>query len=194
MSYKIRSDVNAVSQIKVQNKNTGLSITDNQGNTYNSNSSGEITFPVLTTDEVNYITQELPLSQYGELYDTTSLNITATSFTLNFNRIVPMFMSGRLHKIPVSSVTVNSVSTNTTMYVYAMLDLGVPKYDVQSTEQPETETTMFIGTILVTSTGITTINVNRVSRFGIYRPSVTKIGSGFPVSTGVPNGTASITW
>lgn len=195
MSYKFRADVNTASQVKVQGKNTGLSITSGSGDVYNTNSAGEITFPVLTTDDVDYITLELPLSQYGELYDNTSLGITNSGLVLNFTRIVPLFMAGIYYKVPVQSITLQAPPSGTYTYnVYVELELGVPKYSVSRAEGVENEIRMFIGTAVVSTTTVTTINVNRVSRFGTYRPSEIQKGSSFPVSTGHPSTTGSINW
>ncbi|WP_416469719.1 hypothetical protein [Salmonella enterica] len=195
MSMKYITDVNAASQIKVQNKNTGLSITAGTGQVFNTNSSGEITFPVLTTDDVNYITSELPLSQYGELYDDNSLNITATGFNLTFNREIPLFMSGKYFKVPLQSIPLAPPSGGSyTYYIYVRLVLGEPIYTALRSEGQETETSMFIGTAIVSTTGITNINVNRVSRFNIYRPNVTQKGASFPVSTGHPAQSGTINW
>lgn len=195
MSYKFRSDVNTASQIKVQGKNTGLSITSGSGDVYNTNSAGEITFPVLTTDDVDYITLELPLSQYGELYDNISLGITNTGFTLNFTREVPLFMAGIYFKAPVQSIPLPPPASGTyTYFVYVELELGVPMYSVSRAEGVENEIRMYIGSVTVSTTTITAINVNRVSRFGTYRPSTTQKGSSFPVSTGHPSQTGTINW
>lgn len=195
MSYKFRTDVNTATQVKVQGKNTGLSITSGSGDVYNTNSTGEITFPVLTTDDVDYITLELPLSQYGELYDNSSLGITSTGLNLNFTRIVPMFMAGIYYKVPTQTITLASAPSGTYTYnIYVGLELGVPLYSASRAENVENEIQMFIGTVTVSTSSITSINVNRVSRFGTYRPSTTQKGSSFPVSTGHPSQTGTINW
>lgn len=195
MPLQYRTDVNAAGQIKVQNKTTGVSITSGNGQVYSTTSSGAITFPVLTTDDVDYITLELPLSQFGELYENTSLNITSTGLVLKFNRIIPLFMSGIYYDVPVQNITAQAATSGTaTYYVYVKLELGAPKYFISRTEGVENEITMFIGTITVSTTTITAININKVSRFGTYRPSTTQKGSSFPVSTGHPSQTGSINW
>lgn len=195
MPLKYRTDVNAAGQIVVQGNTTGLTITSGNGQVYPTTTDGAITFPVLTTDDVDYITLELPLSQFGELYENTSLNITNTGLSLRFNRSIPLFMSGIYYDVPVQNITVPAASSGTmTYYVYVNLELGTPGYFISSTEGVENEITMFIGTINVSTTTITSININKVSRFGTYRPSTTNKGSSFPVSTGHPAQTGTINW
>lgn len=195
MSYKFRTDVSTASQIKVQGKNTGLSITSGSGEVFNTDKNGEITFPLLTTDDVDYITHELPLSQYGELYENTSLDITASGFNLVFNREIPLFMSGTFFKIPTQSIPLPPPAIGTyTYYIHVELNLGIPSYTAKRNESPEDTINMLIGTVTVSTTGITNINVNKVSRFNIYRPSTTQIGAAFPVSTGNPAQSGTINW
>lgn len=195
MSYKLISDVDLATQAKVQNKNSGLTITSGTGEVFNTTSTGEITFPLLTKDDVDYITLELPLSQYGELYDTIPLDITNTGLNLNFNREVPLFMGGIYFKIPVQTITLSAPPSGTYNYfIYAVLDLGKPMYIAQRTEGLENEISMYIGNVVVSSSTITSINVNRVSRFGTYRPSENQQGSAFPVSTGHPAQAGTINW
>lgn len=195
MAYKFISDVDLTAQAKVQGKNSGLTITSGTGEVYNTTSAGEITFPLLDKDDVDYITLELPLSQYGELYDNTALNITSSGLNLMFNREVPLFMGGIYFKIPTQTIPLQAPASGTYNYfIYVVLDLGKPTYIAQRAEGLENEISMYIGNVVVSSSAITFINVNRVSRFGTYRPSVNQQGSAFPVSTGHPAQTGTINW
>lgn len=195
MALKFRTDVSTASQIIVQSKNTGLTITDGTGKIYSTTSAGEITFPLLTTDDVDYITHELPLSQFGEIYNPPALNITSVSTDLKFNRVIPLFMGGNLHQVQTQTIPIPPTATGTkTYYVYVKLVLGTPAYYVYPSEQQESDVSMFIGTVVVGTGTITAINVNTVSRFSIYRPSVIQKGAAFPVSTGNPTQTGTINW
>lgn len=195
MAYIIRSDIEAMTTIKSRGLDTGLSLTDINDVSYATDVNGECTFPVLTSDEIDYIMNGLPLSQYGELYDSTSLGVTFSGYDLKFGRIVPAFIGGHLYDYPVSTVKAKTVTSGTqTQYVYATLVLGVPLYEISATAIAETQIQMFIGTITVGTAGITAANIERVSRFSTYRPSTTQKGSSFPVSTGNPAQTGSIGW
>lgn len=195
MAYIIRSDIEAMSQIVVQGKNTGLSISDINDVSYQTDVNGECTFPLLTKDEVDSIVNGLPLSQYGELYDVSSLSITSSGYSLRFNRKIPAFIGGYLYDYPIVAVTAPTVASGTqTQYVYASLVLGEPIYRISTSQLQESQILMFIGTITVGTAGITAINIERVSRFNTYRPSTTQKGSAFPVSTGNPTQTGTIGW
>ncbi|AIT14390.1 hypothetical protein [Escherichia coli] len=195
MAFKIRADLKAMQQVTVQGKSTGLGVLGNNMTYYPTNSNGECTFPSITKDEVNFIVNGLPLTQYGELYDDASLNITSSGYSLTFNRQIPSFIGGYLYKFPAVSIFASTVSSGTqTQYVYATLVLGEPIYKISPTQIQESEIIMFIGTLTVGTSGITNININKVSRFSTYRPSVTQKGSSFPVSTGKPSETGTIGW
>ncbi|AXC38783.1 UNVERIFIED_ORG: hypothetical protein [Escherichia phage CMSTMSU] len=131
--------------------------------------------PLLTKDEVDSIVNGLPLSQYGELYDVSSLSITSSGYSLRFNREIPAFIGGYLYNYPVVAVTAPTVASGTqTQYVYATLVLGEPIYRISTSQLQESQIIMFIGTITVGTSGITAINIERVSRFNTYRPSTTQ--------------------
>lgn len=196
MAFVIKAHVNAAKNIVVQNKNTGLSITTNTG-TYYANTNGAITVPLVTKDDANYILRELPLSQFGDLYDSSSFNITSNGFVLTFNKAIPMFMAGVLTYMPIASYNLalyNTPATNQTFCVYVKLDQGEPTYDFSVREQSETEVCMFVGKITTNATQVTSNSISKVSRFSTYRPSITKIGAAFPVSTGNPAQTGTINW
>lgn len=195
MAYKIRSDVETMTQVTVQGKSTGLSVTDHENKTYQTDINGECTFPVLTTDDVNYIINELPLSQYGEIYENTSLAIQSSGYNLTFTRPIPALLGGLLYTFPATTVVAPTVASGTqTQYVYATLVLGEPQYKISATQLTETYIDMFIGTLTVGTAGISAININKVSRFSTYRPSVTQKGSAIPVSTGNPAQAGTIGW
>lgn len=196
MSFKIKADVNTAKNVVVQNKNTGLSITTQSGDVYNTDGSGRIVVPVADKDYTNYIVREFPLSQYGELYDNANLNISSTGFVLNFNREVSVFIGGLYDMVPVQSLNlnVNNNAANKTINIYVQLELGVPSYHFNISEEGETPTNMFIGKVTTNGSAITNININAVSRFSVYRASATNIGGAFPVSSGHPTQTGTINW
>ncbi|UTS53817.1 hypothetical protein UES1_450 [Escherichia phage UE-S1] len=195
MAYKIRADLKAMEQVTVQGKRTGLGVLGNNMTYYPTNSDGECTFPSITKDDIDFIVNGFPITQYGELYDNENLNITSSGNKLTFNREIPSFIGGYLYKFPAVSVFASPVTSGTqTQYVYATLVLGEPIYKVSPIQMQESEIIMFIGTIIVGTSGITNINIDKVSRFSTFRPNVTQKGSSFPVSSGKPSETGSISW
>lgn len=197
MSYKIKSDANFASQVVVQNKNTGTQITTPDSVIHSTSVSGDITIPVPNKDEVNAILGGLPLSQFGELYSNPDLTITGSGYVVTFGREIPLFMNGLLYTLPAQTINLTTIKANpasTTFYVYVELVLGTPKYTISVTELPETFVNMYIGKVLTNSTTINTISITKVSRFDIYRASTIPQGTAFPVSTGRPSQTGTITW
>lgn len=118
-------------------------------------------------------------------------------FYIYFTEITPLFMSGQYFDIPISVIDLDDVTPspgNKSYFIYVQLVLGVPKYVASLTEIPESATTMFIGTATTDGTKVSALNIKKVSRFDVYRPSLTQVGSGFPVSSGNPTQTGSIGW
>ncbi|UYE98569.1 putative structural protein [Xanthomonas phage XbC2] len=118
-------------------------------------------------------------------------------FYLYFTEVTPLFLSGQYFDVPITAIDLSTVQANpgnTTFYVYIKLALGTPSYVVSTTTLPETDTQMFLGTIVTDGTKVATLNIKKVSRLDTYRPSTTQIGSAFPVSTGNPTQTGTITW
>ncbi|QOI71080.1 putative structural protein [Erwinia phage pEa_SNUABM_12] len=118
-------------------------------------------------------------------------------FYLYFTEVTPLFMGGQYFDVPISTVDLNAVTSNPgnkTFYIYIQLILGTPTYVASLTEIPETAINMFIGTIQTDGTKVSALNISKVSRFDVYRPSLTQIGSGFPVSSGNPQQTGTINW
>lgn len=118
-------------------------------------------------------------------------------FYIYFTEVTPLFMSGQYFDIPISVVSLDEVTAspaNKSYFIYIQLVLGTPRYVASLTEIPESATTMFIGTATTDGTKVSALNIKKVSRFDVYRPSLTQIGSAFPVSSGNPAQTGSIGW
>ncbi|AFC21594.1 hypothetical protein GAP32_144 [Cronobacter phage vB_CsaM_GAP32] len=118
-------------------------------------------------------------------------------FYLYFTEVTPLFMAGQYFDVPISVIKLDDVVTNPsnkTFYIYIQLVLGSPQYVASLSEIPESNTTMFLGTITTDGTKVATLNIKKVSRFDVYRPSLTQIGSAFPVSSGNPAQSGSIGW
>lgn len=196
MSYKFRSDVEAYASVKSKGKNTGLTLTDIKGNIYKAESNGNIDMPLMSTDDVNYITNSLPISQFGPLYSTESLGISGSGFNLIFSKELPLFMAGAIYTLPAKTVTVAPVSSSNTetYYVYVILDVGVADYLISKTQRPESSVNMYIGKLTVSTSGITGVSINKVSRFDDFRVSATKIGSAIPISSGTPDVNSGTEW
>lgn len=118
-------------------------------------------------------------------------------FYLYFTEVTPVLMNGKFFEMPITAIDLSTVKANpgnTKFYVYVDSSSGTPQYKVSITEIAESSTNMYIGNIQTDGTKVSDLNITKVSRFGIYRPSETQIGSAFPVSTGNPAQTGTINW
>lgn len=118
-------------------------------------------------------------------------------FYLYFTEVTPVLMNGKFYEMPITTIDLSAIKPNpgnTKFYVYVDSSSGTPQYKVSTTEIEESLTNMYIGDIQTDGTKVSDLNINKVSRFGIYRPSETQIGSAFPVSTGNPAQTGTINW
>lgn len=118
-------------------------------------------------------------------------------FYIYFTEVTPLFMSGQYFDVPISVVNLDEVTAvpgNKSYFIYIQLVLGTPKYVASLTEIPESATTMFLGTATTDGTKVSSLNIKKVSRFDVYRPSLTQIGSAFPVSSGNPTQSGTIGW
>lgn len=118
-------------------------------------------------------------------------------FHLYFTEITPVLMNGKFFEMPITSIDLSTVKPNpgnTKFYVYVDSSTGTPQYRASTTEISESETNMYIGNIQTDGTKVSNLNITKVSRFGIYRPSETQIGSAFPVSVGNPAQAGTINW
>lgn len=64
-------------------------------------------------------------------------------------------------------------------------------YVISTETIDESLTSTYIGKIVTGTSGITSIDTEKVTRFLTYRPSTTKRGSAIPASTGVPSGSGT---
>lgn len=118
-------------------------------------------------------------------------------FYVYFTETTPLFMGGQYFDVPISTVDLNAVTAfpgNKTFYMYIQLILGTPTYVASLTAIPESNINMYIGTVTTDGTKVSALNINKISRFDVYRPSLTQIGAAFPVSSGNPQQTGSISW
>lgn len=139
----------------------------------------------------------LPITRVGDL-TTAALPITLSAKTLVVGTAVPVMLSGRqftLAAATVSFATALPANTAGTLYIYIGLVSGAATLQFYTAAQPESYTSVFIGTLQFTAAGVTSgLSVNKVSRIDIYRPSLNPAGSAFPVSSGTPDTTGVITW
>jgi hypothetical protein len=137
----------------------------------------------------------LPVSSFGSK-DYLPPNVSG-GWIVYFTDETPLFMAGSLYSLIPTSIDLTTVSpnpANKTFYVYVQLVQGVPRYVIRETEAADSETSMYIGRITTTGSGIGQIDINKVDRIGTFRLSATPIGSAIPISSGHPADASTIAW
>lgn len=114
----------------------------------------------------------------------------AQGWSVYFTEPTPVIVNGIPAVIAQASfdlTTIKADPTNTTFYVYVSLVGGVASYDIRSSYVAEDNTFMLIGTIVTGTQGITSMNIEKVTKFAGYRLSATPLGKSIPVTAGLPS-------
>lgn len=114
-----------------------------------------------------------------------------------FTADAPVFLAGREWTLPATSIdlrTINASPGNKTFYVYVRLTNTGITYFITTDQVAPTLTMMYIGTITTISTQISTINIVKKIRVETFELSATHIGSGVPISIGVPSTPGQFLW
>lgn len=197
MAYKIKGILNIATRMRVHGDYVGINVKfKTESIVYKANTSGALTIPnIIVSSDVDAMFKNLPLTQFGAL-NGTALSVTTSGSNVTFNGINPLFMEGQYFEIPQTTVPINSVISGAgIVYMYVQLKLGIPQYTPSIVEIPETGTSAFIGTVTTnSSTVITAHTLSKISRFDEFRASLTQKGGSFPVSSGNPTQTGSISW
>jgi hypothetical protein len=121
----------------------------------------------------------------------------AQGWIVYFTDIQPLIMNGVYYKLQPATIDLTTIQANpasTTFYIYVVFTNGTPAYVIRTTDQPESPTVLFIGTLVTNATQISAINMQKVTRLGNYRVSATRAGAAIPVSSGTPDAAAVLAW
>ena len=121
----------------------------------------------------------------------------AEGWILYFSEETPVVLNGNYYVLPVSSIDMRSIladATNRTFYVYIRIVSNVATYVVATNQTAESNTNMYVGKVLTNATQIATIEIEKVTRLGNVRISLTARGSAIPVSTGLPRLADKLQW
>jgi len=171
-------------------------VTSLNGTTRDSTTLG-FTVDSYTSDQLLDMISVLPISNF---VPNTGL-VTYSGYKITFNSVNSAILSGNYLTLPVSTVdltTVKASPANTTFYVYITMVQGLAQYLITDTVIAETGTSTYnnfwIGTITTGSSAITVTNIISRSRLDVFSPSSSAAGSSFPVSSGLPSQSGTISW
>lgn len=139
----------------------------------------------------------LPITRIGDL-TASALPIAISSKSLIVSKDIPVLLSGRQFNLAAGTVSFAAAmpaNIGGTLLIYVGLVSGAPTLQFSTTAVPESYTSVYIGSLQFTSTGVASgLSVSKVSRIDVYRPSLNPAGSAFPVSSGTPDTSGAITW
>jgi hypothetical protein len=121
----------------------------------------------------------------------------AEGWVLYFSEDTPVVLNGNYYTLPVSSVDLRTIladASNRTFYVYVRIVSNVATYVVATNQTAESNTNMFVGKVITNATQIATIEIEKVTRLGNVRISLTARGSAIPVSSGLPRLADKLQW
>lgn len=136
----------------------------------------------------------LPISRWGSL-DGAPLGIQSSGWVLNITKTQIAIFNGRYYVAPIASVDVSLTTgnpANQTFNIYLKLTAGVVSYIASPTFTAERFDLMWLGTVTTNASVIASFAIGRVTKLGRYRLSTTAVGSGTPVTPGVPSQVAHI--
>lgn len=118
----------------------------------------------------------------------------AAGFNLTVNGTFELYVQGEKYQVPIQTVDLTTIQPagvnnhkSTKFYMYVVIKSGVAKLVVSYYQLPEHMTQIFIGAIYTSTTEITSIEAEPISRWELARPKVIPAGTSLPVSTGVPS-------
>lgn len=114
-----------------------------------------------------------------------------------FTADTPVFLAGREYILKATSIdlrTIDSNPGNKTFYVYVRLTEDGIKYWISSVSLAPTMTMMYIGKITTIASQISTFQIAKKIRVDTFELSPVHIGSGIPISTGVPSSHGNYAW
>lgn len=136
----------------------------------------------------------------GSPINVVSMDV-AHGFIVYFNEPTPVMLSGKSFILPITNIDLSTIvadPSNKTFHVYAKMVQGVAQYVITEDVIAETGTIaynlLWIGTIKTNDLQIADIDIFKRSRIDIFGESIQAAGGSFPVSTGLPSGTGTISW
>lgn len=111
-------------------------------------------------------------------------------WVIYFTEDTPVIVNGvpgTLISTSIDLVTIKANPANSTFYVYVELKAGLPVYAIYDRYIAETATTLLVGTVVTGDLSISSIKVDKVTKFAGFRLSTTSLGTSIPVTAGLPS-------
>lgn len=137
------------------------------------------------------------------LFDTDNITILGTArppagFAFTISAPIRIATNGSIYELPIGVYDLAELFPDPklkTFYMTAKIigeDVSLAITDTPPIQ--DTATSFYMGFIITTESEIKEINAKPIVRWEFYRPSVTPIGSGIPVSVGLPHNAEDTEW
>jgi hypothetical protein len=114
-----------------------------------------------------------------------------------FKTDINVVFYGTLYVLPLGSIDLRDIDPAPqwkTFYIYAILDKGVPRYDIAKEKRLETNYQLWVGTVITNDRQILTIERYNVFALDGHRITETKRGNSIPAASGLANAEGQIPW
>jgi len=114
-----------------------------------------------------------------------------------FKTDINVVFNGTLYVLPLGTIDLRDIDAAPqwkTFYIYAILDNGVPRYDISREKRLETNYQLWVGTVVTNDRQILTIERYNVFALDGHRISETKRGNSIPAASGLANTEGQIPW
>lgn len=114
-----------------------------------------------------------------------------------FKTDINVVFNGTLYVLPLGTIDLRDLDAapaNKTFYIYAILDNGVPRYDISREKRLETNYQLWVGTVITNDRQIITIERFNVFALDGHRITETKRGNSIPAASGLANTEGQIPW
>lgn len=114
-----------------------------------------------------------------------------------FKTDINVVFNGTLYVLPLGNIDLRDIDASPqwkTFYIYAILDNGVPRYDISREKRLETNYQLWVGTVVTNDRQILTIERYNVFALDGHRITETKRGNSIPAASGLANAEGQIPW
>lgn len=123
------------------------------------------------------------VSQYGDISE-VPITYSTSGFTFSITQSVPCVVNGLFKQLEPISINLAEQSysyQNQRILMYVLYEEDI-RYVITPDLLSEDDYTIYLGYIQTNASGITHVELNKVSRIGTYRFSKNNIGSSVPIS------------
>lgn len=168
----------------IRNKNNPTGVTADQAGTYTKE---QIT--AMAAGKLDLV--DFPIAYWGSSLSFV-INTTSTGYKFWIQTAVPAILGGVRATLPATELDIPAGAG--TRFLYLKATNGALSYFFSATFQAESSTLMYLGSVVVDGSNVTSKSIGPVVALGGKRLAIVKQGSSIPVTSGGPNETGTFPW